>query len=350
MVADGLGHGPEAAKASEEAVRLFRRHQDDAPSTILSAVHAGLRHTRGGAVSVARYDREAERLTFAGIGNVAGAVVGNGETKRTVSLAGTAGHAARRIQEFEHPMRADGLFPPVLGRDRLRVLHRRLPGLGRSASEPRGGRGLPRLRPGPRRRHGARGSRMRRMRWPLLTTLVEHEDDIATVRHRLRTMAERLGFNLHDQTRIATAVSEIARNAYCYAAGGRIEYGLDGDGAGQCLMIRVVDRGPGIAPYRRRPGRPLPLAHGARHRHHRLPPPDGPVRHRDRGRRGHGRHVREAVAVRFPRPSRGAILPTSPRPSPAPGRRSRRSSCAIRTVSSCRASRNSQNARKRPSA
>lgn len=110
MVADGLGHGPEAAKASEEAVRLFRRHQDDAPSTILSAVHAGLRHTRGGAVSVARYAREAERLTFAGIGNVAGAVVGNGETKRTVSLAGTAGHAARRIQEFEHPMRADGLF------------------------------------------------------------------------------------------------------------------------------------------------------------------------------------------------------------------------------------------------
>jgi len=110
MVADGLGHGPEAAKASQEAVRVFRRQQDREPSAILSAVHAGLRHTRGGAVSVARYDREAEVLAFAGIGNVLGAVVSGSAAKRTVSLAGTAGHAARRIQEFEYPMRPDGLF------------------------------------------------------------------------------------------------------------------------------------------------------------------------------------------------------------------------------------------------
>lgn len=110
MMADGLGHGPEAAKASEEAVRVFRKHQDREPSTILSAVHAGLGHTRGGAVSVARYVRDDEVLTFAGIGNVLGAVVYGATTKRTVSLAGTAGHAARRIQEFEYPMRPDGLF------------------------------------------------------------------------------------------------------------------------------------------------------------------------------------------------------------------------------------------------
>ncbi|POR42195.1 ATP-binding SpoIIE family protein phosphatase [Methylobacterium sp. V23] len=110
MVADGLGHGPEAAKASEAAVRIFRRHQDDAPAAILSAVHAGLGHTRGGAVSVARFGREPGVLSFAGLGNVAGAVVHGGSAKRTVSLAGTAGHAARRIQAFEYPMRAQDLF------------------------------------------------------------------------------------------------------------------------------------------------------------------------------------------------------------------------------------------------
>lgn len=110
MVADGLGHGPEAAKASQEAVRVFRRHQDRGPSTILSAVHAGLGHTRGGAVSVARYARNDGILTFTGIGNVLGVIVSGEATKRTVSLAGTAGHAARRIQEFEYPMRPDGLF------------------------------------------------------------------------------------------------------------------------------------------------------------------------------------------------------------------------------------------------
>ncbi|WP_449409978.1 SpoIIE family protein phosphatase [Methylobacterium komagatae] len=110
IVADGLGHGPDAAKASEEALRLFRRHQDAPPAAILSAIHAGLSHTRGGAISVARYNRDAGNLTCAGIGNVLGAVVSGAATKRTVSLAGTAGHAARRIQEFEYPMRPEDLF------------------------------------------------------------------------------------------------------------------------------------------------------------------------------------------------------------------------------------------------
>lgn len=84
------------------------------------------------------------------------------------------------------------------------------------------------------------------MKYPLLTTLVEHEDDIVTVRQRVRGLAERLGFSVQDQTRVATAVSEIARNAYSYADGGRVEYGLDGDSIGQCLVIRIIDTGPGI--------------------------------------------------------------------------------------------------------
>ncbi|MCJ2055108.1 ATP-binding protein [Methylobacterium sp. J-048] len=110
IVVDGLGHGPDAAKASEEALRVFRRHRDDPPATILAAVHAGLSHTRGAAVSVARYGRDRATLALAGIGNVAGAVVSGTAIKRTVSLAGTAGHAARRIQEFQYPMQAQDLF------------------------------------------------------------------------------------------------------------------------------------------------------------------------------------------------------------------------------------------------
>ncbi|BDL39070.1 ATP-binding protein [Methylorubrum sp. GM97] len=110
IVADGLGHGPEAAKASQEALSLFHHHRDKPPGAILSAIHAGLPQTRGGAVSVASLNRDAGILTFAGIGNVLGAVVSGAVTKRTVSLAGTAGHAARRIQEFEYPMRRDDVF------------------------------------------------------------------------------------------------------------------------------------------------------------------------------------------------------------------------------------------------
>lgn len=110
FLADGLGHGPLAAQASEEAVRVFRLHEHDALEAILGAVHAGIRHTRGGAVSVARYDPDRQILQFAGLGNVAGAVVTGADVKRTVTLAGTAGHSARRFQVFEYPFTSRSLF------------------------------------------------------------------------------------------------------------------------------------------------------------------------------------------------------------------------------------------------
>ncbi|MCJ2024480.1 ATP-binding SpoIIE family protein phosphatase [Methylobacterium sp. J-067] len=110
IVSDGLGHGPEAARASEEALKIFRRRRDEPPAAILAAIHAGLSQTRGGAISVARYTRDRATLALAGIGNVAGAVISGTTIKRTVSLAGTAGHAARRIQEYEYPMRPEDVF------------------------------------------------------------------------------------------------------------------------------------------------------------------------------------------------------------------------------------------------
>ena len=85
------------------------------------------------------------------------------------------------------------------------------------------------------------------MRWSLITTLLEQEDDVVAARQRARAFAERLGFGAQDQVRIATAVSEIARNAYAYAGRGRVEYGLEGQGAVQALVIEVSDRGVGIA-------------------------------------------------------------------------------------------------------
>ncbi|MCJ2055109.1 ATP-binding protein, partial [Methylobacterium sp. J-048] len=84
------------------------------------------------------------------------------------------------------------------------------------------------------------------MKWPLLASRVEHEDDIIVVRQRVRGLADRLGFGVQDQTRIATAVSEIARNAHGYAGGGRVEYGLDEVDDRQVLVVRIRDEGPGI--------------------------------------------------------------------------------------------------------
>lgn len=106
LVADGLGHGPDAAEAAVEAVRLFRRFHAHQVPTLLDYVHGGLRSTRGAAVSVARHDPDARRVIFAGIGNVAGMLAAGSDVRRMVSMPGTAGYSVRRIQSFEYPFEA----------------------------------------------------------------------------------------------------------------------------------------------------------------------------------------------------------------------------------------------------
>src|SRR5690349_20514541 len=81
----------------------------------------------------------------------------------------------------------------------------------------------------------------------ILTINVRDERDVVLARQRARQVAGLLGFDSQDQTRIATAVSEIARNAHMYAGGGRAEIRLEGATSPQVLEIKVADQGPGIS-------------------------------------------------------------------------------------------------------
>ena len=81
----------------------------------------------------------------------------------------------------------------------------------------------------------------------LLSIAVHYEHDVVLARQRARQVAALLGFDTQDQTRIATAVSEIARNAVSYAGGGKVEFRIEGVTPPQLLLIRVSDHGPGIA-------------------------------------------------------------------------------------------------------
>ena len=60
----------------------------------------------------------------------------------------------------------------------------------------------------------------------LLTVAIKYEQDVVVARQRARQIAGLLGFDGQDQTRIATAVSEIARNAFRYAGAGKVEFML----------------------------------------------------------------------------------------------------------------------------
>jgi signal transduction histidine kinase len=65
------------------------------------------------------------------------------------------------------------------------------------------------------------------------------------VRQRTRQIARKLGLDTLDQIRVATATSEVARNAFQYAGGGRVTFDVT-PAPEPMLLIHVVDAGPGI--------------------------------------------------------------------------------------------------------
>jgi anti-sigma regulatory factor (Ser/Thr protein kinase) len=118
MVADGLGHGPLAAEAAQEAVRVFRARPTLAPAALLEVIHTALRGTRGAAVAVAEIDLTQQAVSFAGVGNIAGTILKPTGRHGLASHGGVVGHTVPRIQEFTHPwagtallvMHSDGLM------------------------------------------------------------------------------------------------------------------------------------------------------------------------------------------------------------------------------------------------
>ena len=80
----------------------------------------------------------------------------------------------------------------------------------------------------------------------ITTVAIKREQDIVVARQRARQIAALLGFDRQDQARVATAVSELARNAFEYARGGRTTYSVDAVNEPE-LLIEISDEGPGIA-------------------------------------------------------------------------------------------------------
>ena len=69
--------------------------------------------------------------------------------------------------------------------------------------------------------------------------------DVVESRQRAREISELLGFDRTEQVRLATATSEMARNAHRYATGGRVIFSADLKGD-QGLIIEIADKGTGI--------------------------------------------------------------------------------------------------------
>jgi len=71
--------------------------------------------------------------------------------------------------------------------------------------------------------------------------------DLVWVRQHVRRAAAALGFGLVEQTKLVTAVSELARNAVIYGGGGDMDWAIVEEGARKGVQLVFRDNGPGIA-------------------------------------------------------------------------------------------------------
>jgi len=69
-VLDGLGHGPEAAEATERATEYLSDHADEPLVSLVEGCHRALRKTRGVVLALARLDEQDNAMTWLGVGNV----------------------------------------------------------------------------------------------------------------------------------------------------------------------------------------------------------------------------------------------------------------------------------------
>ena len=81
---DGIGHGGEAASAAKAAVSILKAGAEEPVISLMQRCHEGLRSTRGVVLSLASIDQEQGMMTWAGVGNVQGALMRAGAHKGSV--------------------------------------------------------------------------------------------------------------------------------------------------------------------------------------------------------------------------------------------------------------------------
>ncbi|GEO81327.1 SpoIIE family protein phosphatase [Pararhodospirillum oryzae] len=90
VVADGLGHGHDAAVAANAALAHVEAHATDDLAELFQGMGTALAPTRGAAVAVARVDEAAGTVTYAALGNIRAAIFG-WQTRRLDGRAGIVG-------------------------------------------------------------------------------------------------------------------------------------------------------------------------------------------------------------------------------------------------------------------
>lgn len=92
FVGDGLGHGPEAAKAVEEAINSFKYCHEENPVDIIKYINSTVKKTRGLVGTVVTLDFETKEWSICGVGNILTRLSNFSQSKNYMSYNGILGH------------------------------------------------------------------------------------------------------------------------------------------------------------------------------------------------------------------------------------------------------------------
>lgn len=91
FLGDGLGHGPDAAHAVQEAGKAFKECPEIYPPEVLRYINTSVRKTRGLVGTVAIFDLKLKRWEVCGVGNISTRISGPSQTKSYMAYNGIIG-------------------------------------------------------------------------------------------------------------------------------------------------------------------------------------------------------------------------------------------------------------------
>jgi anti-sigma regulatory factor (Ser/Thr protein kinase) len=103
VVVDGLGHGPFAGQAAQEAIGVFRSPATVGVASALRLMDQALMKTRGAAAAIVEICPAKKQITAAGVGNISIRVLNDGKSQSVGCANGTLGTGVQRIHEFTQP-------------------------------------------------------------------------------------------------------------------------------------------------------------------------------------------------------------------------------------------------------
>jgi serine/threonine protein phosphatase PrpC len=120
---DGLGHGPEAARAAREAEEILRGSAGEPAHRLIERCHQGLKRSRGVVMTVACFDAMEDTVTWLGVGNVEGRLIrrsDQGEIHREsmVPHAGIVGYRLPPLRAVTLPVHRGDVL--ILATDGIR--------------------------------------------------------------------------------------------------------------------------------------------------------------------------------------------------------------------------------------